>query len=183
MSKIKLIATSTAIVFIALPLLAGCGGGGQTPEQVTQAFIDASNAADKDALQSLVTKKTWEFMGAQPTANEGSWEPAKVESATVGAAVITEDTALVPVTGEDGTAKYMLRKEDGAWKLHGIKVEMMPGSEMTMDFEKPEEMFGGAMGAAMGDAMGEAMKEMGEGMEESMKEMMEEMQKSMQEQN
>lgn len=115
MSKTTLI-SAAATVLLALPLLVGCGLGGPTPEEVTQAFIDASAANDRAAMQPLVTTKAWEFFASQPE-NSG-FEPPEVPDAQLGKAAIEGENASVPYSNSEGTAKYLLRKEEGAWKIY-----------------------------------------------------------------
>ncbi len=165
--------------------LAGCGRN--NPASVTRAFIDAGNRGDTATAESLLTRlarqnvqsdkgKNLAFTKKDPvTGAQRKWDDY-----TVGSATIEGDKAVVPVTtkenGKSEIVKFMLRNEDGAWRVYALSFPIGPGNEMTLDLEHPEQflaelfkMLPKAMeqGAkAMGDglkALGDGLTKMGEG--------------------
>ncbi len=140
-------------------------GGGPSPEEVTRGFMEASKSGSMQQCEPYVTAKAWELLRQAPQMAANM--PA-LESYTVGAAAVSGGNAEVPVAvnqmGMTVTNNVLLRQESGAWRVYGVRVNPMPGMNMTMNFENPEAMMEEAQ--TMMENMTPAM------MEEMMKGMM-----------
>ena len=134
-----------------------------SPESVTDSFLQAFKTGDMEQCQPYMTAKAWQSIGAMPT---GAMPP--MEGYTVGAATTTGETSQVTVQvtqmGTTVPQDVLLRKENGPWRVYGIRMTPMPGMSMTIDFENPE---------AIMDEMNKLMQgmppEVMQGMEEAMR--------------
>ena len=107
-------------MFAALAfLISGCGGDTSSPENVVNAYHEASKAKDKERMKKLLSKDDlahWKEEASEKASEDTSAE-YKVESTK-----ITGDNASVEVTyTKDGkeTSKlnYLCVKEEGEWKI------------------------------------------------------------------
>jgi len=137
-----------------------------SPESVTGSFLQALKTGDMQQCQPYMTEKAWQSIGAMPT---GAMPP--MEGYTVGAATTTGETSQVTVQvtqmGMTVPQDVLLRKENGPWRVYGIRMTPMPGMTMTIDFENPE-----AIMEEMKKMMQGMPPEMMQGMEEAMRQQM-----------
>jgi len=161
------------IVAVAAVVLGGVAylpklgfGSGPSPETVTNSFLQAFKTGDMQQCKPHMTEKAWQSMGAMPA---GAMAP--MESYTVGAATTTGDTSQVAVQvtqmGMTVPQDVLLRKENGPWRVYGIKMTPMPGMTMTIDFEHPEKIM-----EEMQKMMQGMPPEVMQGMEEAMRQQM-----------
>ena len=161
------------IVAVAAVVLGGVAylpklgfGSGPSPETITNAFLLAFKTGDMQQCKPHMTEKAWQSMGAMPT---GAMAP--MEGFTVGAATTTGDTSQVAVQvtqmGMTVPQDVLLRKENGPWRVYGIKMTPMPGMTMTIDFEHPEKIM-----EEMQKMMQGMPPEVMQGMEEAMRQQM-----------
>jgi hypothetical protein len=153
---------------------------GDSPAARVQAFLDAGERGDDEAVRSLLTLKARQYIRAS---SSGRAKAARAQDASyrVGATKDTGNTAYVAVTMKDRTGErechVMMRRDEGEWRIHAFAFRMPDGkSEITLDFEHPETMFA-AFGAAMGqglrmigaeipdlgDQLGRGLRALGEG--------------------
>lgn len=158
--------------------LTGCAiSDGQRAQNTAQAFVEAMSREDRQAIKETVTARAWANLSG---GNENK-EPNKEQPTySVGQAVITDDTAQVPITatenGKETPLHIKLRREDHEWRVYAMSVpSRFGGSELTIDFEHPEEIYGEVF-KGMGQAMGAMFKGMGEGLGSMFKGMQEGMQ-------
>jgi len=141
-----------------------CGLSDAAAAQGTvERFMAASQRKDKVELKATLTKKAQQVMGDR--IGDGNKQDS-TESFVVGTAAINADLATVPVTqsGEkDQPMKFLLRREDGEWRIYGFTVSGVPGGEITFNFEEPGQ-FAGEVLKVVGGAMGAAMKDFGKGL-------------------
>lgn len=135
----------------------------RTPEEVAQAFMEAGNAADREAFLGLLTPAAREGLGGD---DEGfSMEGGQFEEFSVSEATIEGEEASVPVTatqmGQPQEMTLNLRRVADAWRVYGMEIKAGEMS-VSMNFEEL-----GQMVQEMAESMGEAMKE---GFETSMQE-------------
>lgn len=129
--------------------------GGQSPEDVARAFMEATNTEDtaifmghltEAARQGLETDSGFQMNGGQ------------FESYEVGSATVTADEAEVPVDAvqedQDQKMKLKMRRENDAWKVYAVAMVISEDQEFTVNFEKI-----GSMLESMVEGMGDAMQE------------------------
>lgn len=114
-------------------------GSGPTPETVTGSFLQALKTGNLQQCKPHMTVQAWQNISAMPA---GAMPP--MDSYTVGAAATTGDQSQVTVQvtqmGMTIPQDVLLRKENGPWRVYGIRTTPMPGMSMTIDFEHPEAM-------------------------------------------
>lgn len=155
-------------------------------EAVVKQMIEVSRAEVQDptAMGANAQSKSLEFFTKKArekmTAGAPVANPFTVPSSTyeVGSAVINGDEAEAPLTVRDSGVEQsltaLLRREEGKWRLRGLKVRDAfadPGDPnpkvVTLNFENPEELFGSMLGMEGGPE--EAMKDFAKEMEAEMK--------------
>lgn len=141
---------------------AGCSRG-PAPEDTVRTFLEASDRDDKPAAMAMLTKKAQAFF------KDGKSDGMdKVQNYQIGASTVMGDSATVRVdateSGKPQKVDFLLRQEEGAWRIYGMAISMEPGGgKLTLNFEKPEEMLG-EMFKGMGQAMSKGLEEIGKGM-------------------
>jgi hypothetical protein len=138
------------ILLLALALLAtacafvGCGGNGDSPQQVAEGFWKALEDGDADKAYGLLSEADKAEIGKEELV-EGFAEG--VESYTVGEAEVSGDTARVPMSmllagsGIDLEFDMVLFNENGSWKVSFIEMnkEMQKAfEELMQEYEPPE---------------------------------------------
>lgn len=187
----KLILSVCAIAIVAA---IGCKSGGASssdPKATLMNFFEAMSKKDLAAARKLATKESESMfsmmeMGMKMAENMKSkeadefkkFEPGKME---FGETKIEGDKATVPVTYKDEkeTANFILKKQDGAWKVAFDKASMS-----EMGGEKMKDSGVDAMNEA-GEDVNVNAEDMQKGMQAldsmmkdpKMKEMLENMQK------
>lgn len=136
---------ATVSLLVLVLVLAGCGGDGggsasaDSPEAVTEAFIQASLDQDAEAAFELISESDQAEVDDKEQIVEGADE--YFESFSVGKAEIEGDTAKVDVTikikelENELTFVFVLVEEDGKWKVSLEKT----GEEMDKAFDKMME--------------------------------------------
>ena len=158
----------TSISFI------GCDSGKGDPKAVLLQFFDALSKKDMEAARKLATKDSKSMidmmeMGMNMSKDKNDTEKFDKASMEFGEVKIEGDKATIPVkekkSGE--SLNYILKKEDGTWKVAFDKASMM-----NMGMEKMNEK-----GINPADSIGNALDELKnlnmdslkEGMQEGMK--------------
>lgn len=119
-------------------VIAGCGGGddsnggvdsGAAPEDVVEAFYNATVDGDVDTVCALITEETAKQAAEQEDAEsceesaDGALTDEKTksiaESVEVGEATVDGDSATVAVSSQEagGEGEINLVQEDGEWKI------------------------------------------------------------------
>jgi hypothetical protein len=128
-------------------------GPNAKPEGVARAFIEAKNAGDLKRFLGFMTTAARQ---ALESGQGGAIAEGKIERYTIGETEITGDLAEVGVTSEQDGArqnlKLVMRHEDGAWRVYGVKVVLGEDNEMTINFEKVDSMV-----ESMAEGIGESM--------------------------
>jgi hypothetical protein len=165
----------SALFFSIIALwLTGCAvTDEQRAQNTAKAFVDAMQREDRLAVKETVTAKAWANLSSQ---TETKREKQDKSDISVGQAVITDDTAQVPVTdrenGKETVVHVKLRREENAWRVYAMAVPTGFGNtEMVRDFEHPESMIGESFkvfGEALGEGMGAMLKGFQEGLQKSM---------------
>lgn len=134
MKKIVLLFITASVVAFA-----GCKSGGGDPKTVLNHFFDALANKNIDEAKKYVTKDSEGMMGmvqmgmnnVADSSNEMMYQK---ENMILGDAVINGDRATVPVkdkTSGEETA-FVLKKEDGAWKVAFDKSTLMEMAQKKM---------------------------------------------------
>ena len=156
------------LLFGALCLLTGLTGCRQSDASRAEDTARAFMSGGRDASFALLTKMAQEKMSV----NFSKDTVKSMPDAKFGPTTIANDTAEVGLSatenGADKRGKVLLRRENGDWRVYGIRAEMAPGTEITFDFEHPESMMGEMM-KAMSQGMADGMKAMGKGLGEGMR--------------
>lgn len=108
-------------------------------EEVARLFLEAGSSSDREAFLGLLTAEARAAMGADESGRPG----APPGPFTIGRAVVEGELARVPVTTTEGgveqRAELRMRLEEGAWRVFGVALTIVPGQpEFFMDFEHPE---------------------------------------------
>ena len=160
-----------SVLFGALFLLTALNGCHKSDASLAEAAAREFMTGDKETSFSLLTKTAQAKMGASFSKDTVTSLP----NATYGPTTITDDTAEVGLVAKekgkekdvDKRGKVLLRREDGTWRVYGLRAEMAPGVDMTFDFEHPEAMMGEmmkAMSKGMADGLKDVGKNTGEGL-------------------
>lgn len=126
----KGVVSLTAALAIGM-LLAGCGGGGDSPEEVVEDFYAAAADGDAEKMCELASEASAQSgaeendaetceEGVQSSIDAGNLDEfsALVEGVEVGEATIDGDAATVAITSAEGEeAEIDLVKEDDEWKV------------------------------------------------------------------
>lgn len=122
-------------------------------------FLDLSRRGDEKAALELLTDRAREEIRkghGRMTADL----PRSGETRQVGDAIVTGDTADVPVTvreaGQDQQIVIKVRRQGADWRVYAFSFQLFPGepdSRMTFDLENPQNMAKDLFGADM-EAMG-----------------------------
>lgn len=146
-----------AIVLLSSLSFIGCNSGGGDPKAVLTQFMEALSKKDIAGARKLATKDSKsmiDMMEMGMNMGKDKKEADKFDKANMefGDAKIEGDKATIAVkektTGE--TLNYILKKEDGAWKVAFDKASMM-----SMGMEKMNEK-----GMNPADSIGKAMDEL-----------------------
>jgi len=163
-----------AIVLLSSITFIGCDSGKGDPKAVLLQFFDALSKKDMEAARKLATKDSKSMidmmeMGMNMSKDNKETEKFDKASMEFGEVKIEGDKATIPVkekkSGE--SLNYILKKEDGTWKVAFDKASMM-----NMGMEKMNEK-----GINPADSIGNALDELKnlnmdslkEGMQEGMK--------------
>jgi len=163
-----------AIVLLSSISFIGCDSGKGDPKAVLLQFFDALSKKDMEAARKLATKDSKSMidmmeMGMNMSKDNKETEKFDKASMEFGEVKIEGDKATIPVkekkSGE--SLNYILKKEDGTWKVAFDKASMM-----NMGMEKMNEK-----GINPADSIGNALDELKnlnmdslkEGMQEGMK--------------
>ena len=145
------------LICLLLPVLVGCGSGGDESLAVAEGFWRAMENEDIEAARSYCTRET----AGAVTINKDK-EPQDVD-VSFGSVEIVDGESHVSTTivstNEDGSMmsipmETILVKRDGEWRVDAARTMM--------------SVFSGAMSVMM-DSMKKGMEEMGQAMAESMK--------------
>ena len=155
------------ILFAAFVLtisVAGCkSAGGGDPKSVLVSFFEALEKKDITTARKYATKESESMLGMIEMAMKMAPDSLKkkdynVKNMEFGDAVINGDQATVPVkdnkTGSEPT-NFILKKEDGNWKVAFDKLTMTEMGKAKMKGMKKEEI------DAMADSSKKMMQEMG----------------------
>ena len=130
-----------AIVLLSTVSFYSCNSGGGDPKGVLSQFFTALSKNDIAGARKLATKDSKSMidmmeMGMNMNKDKKDSDKFNKENMEIGEAKIDGDRATVPVkektTGE--TLNYILKKEDGGWKVAFDKA-----SVMSMGAEKMKE--------------------------------------------
>jgi hypothetical protein len=162
--------STRSLALFALSLLPlACGGSEQPPAPasvavsaepagVAEQFMRAVQDEDERGMAALVTK------GARAALQDGGFELSgdRLQSFEIGAASVKGSEAEVEaVVVEDGERKsndILLRREAGAWRVWGMRVQFGDGT-FTVDLEQMSQMaaeLGEQIGAGLQEAFAEA---------------------------
>ena len=134
------------------------GATADSAVDVATAFLNAANANDQESLKRYLTKKAREKFDSDSGL---SFESDPSRTFEVGSAVVTGSEARVPATltsdGDDQTATFLMRVEDGGWHIHGFEASMGEAS-FTISFEGENDLFS-AIGDEIASGMAEAFEE------------------------
>jgi uncharacterized lipoprotein NlpE involved in copper resistance len=128
------------IIFSALTLitlsLVGCNGGGD-PKSVLSSFFEALGKKDFTAAKKYATKDSESMLGMIESMSKGSDKSeTKYDKNNMefGDTKIEGDKATVPVKDKKSgeTTNYILKKENGKWKVAFDKATMMQMSTDKM---------------------------------------------------
>ncbi len=130
------------------------------PRAVTQAFVEASQANDKQRFTSFLTAAAKKGLasGSGFEIDAAKFGDFEVEKATVAG-----ETAEVPVRtrkdGQERTVKVLLRRESDKWSIYALRAAMKPGGpEMTINFEQIGDVTN-AIGEAIASEIQKAFEE------------------------
>jgi hypothetical protein len=103
-------------------LLAGCNSRGHDPKLVLTDFFEAMSEKDISKARSLATsdsKSTLDLIEMAMRTSVGDNTFFDLGGKRFGEAVIDGDRAVVPVKEENSgvNLEYLLKKEDGSWKV------------------------------------------------------------------
>jgi hypothetical protein len=154
--RLSLFSVYPAAMVTSVVLISGCGltDSGRA-QSTTKAFHLAVQSGDDTATDALLTTKAREtlqrFRGLNSNLAKNS--PGEL---TVGTAVIEGDLAHVPTITKNSDNKTtetetLLRREDGNWRVYGLKMTNTDGKSLTIDFEHPEAMVGELLGQLAGE--------------------------------
>lgn len=183
-------AVITAITF------SGCNAGGGDPKSVLMAFFDAMSKKDFVAAKKLATKDSESMfslmemgknMAKGNDKDEMNFDKSKTE---IGEAKIEGDKATVAVKDKEKneSINFLLKKEDGAWKVAFNKewisqMAMQKMGEKGMDMNSLMDTVSNGMDKIKDinvDSLTNAMKEAGEKIDQN-KEKIEEAAKKLEE--
>ncbi len=161
-----------AILMLSTVTFFSCKSGGGDPKATLVSFFDALSKNDMEAARKLATKDSKSMidmiemgmkMGKEKDKEANKFDKSKME---FGEAKIDGDKATIPVkeTTSGETLNYILKKEDGAWKVAFDKASMM-----NMGMEKMNEK-----GINPADSLGAAMDKLKDIDMDSLKEKMNE---------
>ena len=145
----------TAAVFVGCSPDRGDVSAQADPAAIAREIMEAANAEDVETFKSHLTTKAREGLDSDDgfQMNGGQFERYEI-----GTAVVTGDTAEVPVEavqdGQEQSLTLQMRTEAGAWKLYAMGIELAEGMAMTINFEDM-----GSMLASVVEGMGEALSE------------------------
>jgi hypothetical protein len=178
--------------FVVFLLFIVCGCGRNDPASVTRAFLEASSRKDKASAEKYLTKlarQNINYSGKDKggTVSITDKDPVtgadrKWDDYNVGDAVITDDSATVPVTSKNGnkpeTIRFKLKQDEGAWRIYAFAIPVdQTGTEITLDLEHPERIAGELL-KILPQELGEGLKKLGEGFIKAGAELSKEAQKS-----
>ncbi len=155
--------TVRGLLFVALFLLMNLAGCRQSDSNRAEDAARRFMTGSRDESFALLTKTAQEKMGVKFSKDSVKALP----NAAFGPTTISADTAEVGLVakenGVEKRGKVLLRRESGEWRIYGLRAEMLPGTEITFDFEQPEAMMGEMM-KAMSKGMADSMKDIGKNM-------------------
>ena len=140
MKKILFLLTISAFVF-STGCNSGSGFGSNGPKDVLAKFLDALGKKDIDEAKKYVTKDSEPFMNMVKMginmSGESENQVYKNEAPVYGDPLIEGDKATVPVSNKNGdeTTNFILKKENGNWKVAFDKATVMEmsGDKMKQD--------------------------------------------------
>lgn len=131
--------------------------------EVVRSFINSVSHNDDATALSTLTRAARAQIGGNVGARTHTSGSTDYQ---VGDAHVQGDAAQVPVEFKTAQgaqqARFLLRREEGAWKLYGIALKAPDGADITFDMEHPAAVFGDLM-REVGKGIGQAMKGAGEG--------------------
>lgn len=130
----------TSVLLLATVGLFSCNSGGGSPKDVLSNFFDALSKKDIAKARTFATKESKEMLDMMDMAmkmdnkeaSESEYDKANME---MGEPKIEGDKATVPVKEKKSgqTVNYVLKKEDGKWKVAFDKGTMMSMGAEGMD--------------------------------------------------
>lgn len=165
-------ALKEALGLVLLVALAGCSGdapresapvtnapASASPSQTVEKFLEAIQRDDRAVFTALLTEASREALAG----GEGlSFSSENLDGYDVGAESIRDATAEVAVEvhhdGATQDARLLLRRENGLWRIHGMRVAFGEG-ELTLDFEAEALGAVGEMVEQLGNELGQALQE------------------------
>jgi hypothetical protein len=148
-----------AAFIVGTVIFTGCNVGGGDPKAVLTQFFEALGKKDLNTARKLATadsKSMLDMMetGMKTASSSDSKEFEKFSKANMefGEVKIDGDKATVPVKEKESgeTLNYILKKENGSWKVAFDKASMM-----TMGMEKMNEK-----GINVADSVGNVMEKL-----------------------
>ncbi len=130
----------------------GLGIGGNEPNAVLEKFLNALGKKDVDEAKRYVTKDSESFLNMMKMginmAGENDNQIYKKENVVISDAVIDGDRATINVKEKDSgeETNFILKKEDGAWKVAFDKASFIEMSGQKMkggDLENMQDSFSG----------------------------------------
>jgi len=121
---------AVGMLAVTAAIVVGCGGSDDTssdadsPEDVVQAFFDASKSEDAGAACATLTTDSQDFAAAGEESCEASFQKSVdsgqstiPDSIEIGDVTTEGDTATVPVTADGQDTDFTVVQEDGSWKI------------------------------------------------------------------
>lgn len=155
------------VFIIGMGCNSGLGISGNDPNTVLEKFLHALAKKDMNEAEKYVTKESESFVNMMKMgikmAGESENQIYKEENIVIGDAVIEGDRATINVkdkTSGEGS-NFILKKEDGAWKVAFDKASFMEMSGQKMQDGDLEKMQDGFSAEGLKDAT-EAIQNMNE---------------------
>lgn len=150
-------------VFLAVALLSssmGCTRSADASGQAAQAndvarqFIEACNTRDRVRFFALLTEPAREALEKDSSFDlaQAAFEDYEIGTATLGGC-----SAIVPVNVKGSAPeeiKVLMRREKDTWRVYGMRMEVGPGAEMTIEFANLGSMMEGIV-----DGLAESFEE------------------------
>jgi hypothetical protein len=130
----------SAVAFYSCKDKSSAAAGAEDPKVVLANFFDALSKADIEAAKKLSTTESQAFLnmaGAKISENKEMLAKYDKSKMTFGEATITGDDAVVPITTNNTSANFPLKKVDGQWK-----VDINFNSMMSLNMDKIKERQG-----------------------------------------
>lgn len=140
------------VLVIGTSCNSGLGIAGNDPNSVLEKFLNALGKKDMEEAKKYVTKESESFVNMMKMgismAGENDNQIYKEENVVISDAVIDGDRATINVKDKNSGegSNFILKKEDGAWKVAFDKASFMEMSGQKMeegDLQKMQDGFSG----------------------------------------